>query len=285
MLKKYSMKINFVLIGAVIGLFIGVSIKQAVGETTGVAATCENAVCVPAGASAQWRAGNLILNTSNQFANGLLVPYGNVGIGTLTPTAKLDVVGKVKSSQGFCINDVCVTKWDDLKTMLGVGGGTPDPFASIKTFVSTGVAGPWQNDPVCNTNKVYVRVTGVNRSNPPKGCATPAAHSADCLDLSKHRSYTAAEWIDDTTIQTVVNGPDYPIGNYDFYLSYGTSAKKVGSGSLKSCAAKYEWACGFVIGPSAPILTGYTCNASNVGQTINVPTTNNARVDCTCTAK
>lgn len=38
-------------------------------------------------------AGNLALNSSNAYANALLIPYGKVGIGTASPTANFDLRG------------------------------------------------------------------------------------------------------------------------------------------------------------------------------------------------
>src|SRR3989338_3248738 len=47
------------------------------------------------GPSIQKKAGGIILNTGGAV-NGLSVQFGNVGIGTLTPAAKLSVVGGVQ---------------------------------------------------------------------------------------------------------------------------------------------------------------------------------------------
>ncbi len=43
------------------------------------------------GATGQSKAGNLMLNTDGTLANGLIVANGNVGIGTITPTAKVHI--------------------------------------------------------------------------------------------------------------------------------------------------------------------------------------------------
>ena len=50
------------------------------------------AVPVNVGDNAQIKEGNLTLNATNSFLNGLLVPYGNVGIGTTGPQGTLEVV-------------------------------------------------------------------------------------------------------------------------------------------------------------------------------------------------
>ena len=44
------------------------------------------------GNNAQIKEGNLTLNATNSFLNGLLVPYGNVGIGTTNPQGKLEII-------------------------------------------------------------------------------------------------------------------------------------------------------------------------------------------------
>lgn len=110
-------------------------------------------------------------------------------------------------------------------------------FEKAKVMVSVSPDGPWaQNGEVCNTGKVYSRTIGLDRAKPPKGCASPFA-SKDCLDVTKHREFLANEWLDPFTIQTVVNGPDYPAGKYGMYLSDSkNSVKQVGYATLKTCA-------------------------------------------------
>ena len=69
------------------------------------------------GNNAQIKEGNLTLNASNSFLNGLLVPYGNVGIGTASPTAKLHL-GGTAGTDGIRFPD------GTLQTTAGAGAPT-----------------------------------------------------------------------------------------------------------------------------------------------------------------
>lgn len=62
------------------------------------------------GSQGQSKAGGLILNTGGA-ANGLIVDQGNVGIGTQSPTQKLDVAGYIRAATGLCIGGDCRTSW------------------------------------------------------------------------------------------------------------------------------------------------------------------------------
>ena len=55
---------------------------------------------VNVGDNAQIKEGNLTLNAANSFLNGLLVPFGKVGIGTTNPGQKLSVAGTIESTSG-----------------------------------------------------------------------------------------------------------------------------------------------------------------------------------------
>ncbi len=70
--------------------------------------------------------GNMGLNLDNSYANALLIPYGNVGIGTATPTAVLDVEGSVKmwgTRQIRAINTRYVPTSDGFVVALIFGSG------------------------------------------------------------------------------------------------------------------------------------------------------------------
>lgn len=156
----------------------------------------------------------------------------------------------------------------------GAGGkvAPSKSFEKAKMSVSVNPTGPWvQNGEVCNTGKVYSRTTGLDRTKPPKGCASPFA-SQDCLDVKKHRAFLPEEWVDPFTIMTVVNGPDYPAGKYGMYLSDSKNAvKQVGFATLKTCAVPVKtcrWETrDFVVGPcGGPGCSGTVpCTTANQG--------------------
>lgn len=72
----------------------------------------------------QAKKGNLMLNTDGALSNGLLVPFGNVGIGTTGPDAKLHIQG------GVCIDTDGVCS-DPGAGNLTVGDGTGKINAGI----------------------------------------------------------------------------------------------------------------------------------------------------------
>jgi len=62
------------------------------------------------GSSGQSKSGGLILNTGGA-SYGLIVDQGSVGIGTQSPTQKLDVIGYIRGATGLCIGGDCRTGW------------------------------------------------------------------------------------------------------------------------------------------------------------------------------
>lgn len=62
------------------------------------------------GATGQTKTGGLILNTGGA-SYGLIVDQGSVGIGTQSPTQKLDVIGYIRGATGLCIGGDCRTGW------------------------------------------------------------------------------------------------------------------------------------------------------------------------------
>lgn len=79
------------------------------------------------GGTAQSKIGGLLIATGS-VTNGLIVQNGNVGIGVLSPTQKVDVDGYVKGT-GLCIGSDCKTAWP----------ATP-PTPETDTLASCGVS-------------------------------------------------------------------------------------------------------------------------------------------------
>jgi hypothetical protein len=104
--------------------------------------------------------GALVFNTWNAGTYGEAMRInktGNVGIGTPTPGAayKLDVVGQIRSTGGFCIGEICKNTWAEISgssqwtTNTGniyystgnVGIGTQTPFQKLQVEGAIGATG------------------------------------------------------------------------------------------------------------------------------------------------
>ena len=74
--------------------------------------------------------------TTDQAGGIYNTNVGNVGVGTSTPSYKLDVSGLINTTGGFCIAGVCKTKWSD------IGGGSSQwSNAAPHIFFNTGNVG------------------------------------------------------------------------------------------------------------------------------------------------
>ena len=74
------------------------------------------------GPSVQTKAGGILLN-SGGASNGLIVQFGNVGIGTTNPTAKLYVAGNVQADGGVKVgNDTSTCTEANAGTLRSVDG-------------------------------------------------------------------------------------------------------------------------------------------------------------------
>ncbi len=128
-----------------------------------------------------------------------------------------------------------------------------DQFAQMKVYTSHSANGPFiENGAVCKGQTSYFKTTGVNPNAIIKGCASPSA-AAGCLDISKHRTFLASEWVSGNIVTTITaaESAGYPIGEYSFYMS-GSSGntniiQKVGTALMKSCGTTAP----FVVGPVA----------------------------------
>ncbi|MEN9614208.1 MAG: hypothetical protein RLZZ347_515 [Candidatus Parcubacteria bacterium] len=96
------------LVGALLTLLLSVSVVSA--QWSGPLASPPGKNTLPpihTGSVGQVKTGNLIIegvnDLSQPYANGLLVHYGNVGIGTLTPNAKLEVNTSIGGAPGLRI--------------------------------------------------------------------------------------------------------------------------------------------------------------------------------------
>ena len=108
LIKNTSWWLSAILIGIILGL--GLGIVKAWTEPASSPPEGNLAAPINVGSTGQSKSGGLLLN-SGGATNGLIVEYGNVGIGTTAPSQKLDVVGYVKGQSGLCIGNDCRSSW------------------------------------------------------------------------------------------------------------------------------------------------------------------------------
>ena len=87
----------------------------------------------------------------------------------------------------------------------------------------------------CANQIFYVVTDGVDKSNPPKGCARVAGTSS-CTNPADFRDYTANEWSGNNRIISTGQANQFPVGNYEFFALYGNQIISAGSASLSNCA-------------------------------------------------
>ncbi|MBP9751431.1 MAG: hypothetical protein KBD19_01045 [Candidatus Moranbacteria bacterium] len=100
--QSFAMKVSYWLKVVSLGLILGFGLQFAQAWTAPTQAPPGGNVSGPitVGDVGQSKAGNLALNTSGAYANGLLVPNGNVGIGTAAPNRKLHVLFNNPNADG-----------------------------------------------------------------------------------------------------------------------------------------------------------------------------------------
>lgn len=205
MLKKLSIKTNFVLIGIVIGLFVGVSIRQAFGDTSDPGTVRADSLTVNTGGTANSVGltiahgklvaadGNVEVTNGNVSINaigkeiGLKVWSGNaiilenVGIGVANPSEKLDVQGNIRSvgyvkAGSLCLGNTCINE-TQLKAIIsgGNGGGTVTPG----TMTGTGTVSDPYMCPVSYVSGVQSPLDCKNDPAIKKGCC-PSGNITSC---------------------------------------------------------------------------------------------------------
>ena len=129
-IKKITKEIGVLSIGFTLALVItiGLSISHAWTEPPTEAPGGNLGAPINTSNTPQSKIGSLSVNTGGAYANALLVPKGNVGIGTLSPSWKLEVVGDIKSGGA---NTWGFSTPDDGRTSLYFGQGANN---SIATF-------------------------------------------------------------------------------------------------------------------------------------------------------
>lgn len=116
-MKKIFQQVKIVSLAVVFSL--GLSYVYAWTAPTATPPAGNVSAPINTGDNTQYKAGNLILNDSVlPFANGLIVRYGNVGIGTTAPLRPLHVNGELSLSRNDKVGYI------NISDVNGNGGGT-----------------------------------------------------------------------------------------------------------------------------------------------------------------
>lgn len=144
--QSFATKVSYWLKVVSLGLILGLGLQFAQAWTTPSALPPGGNVSGPVtvGDVGQSKVGNLALNTSGIYANGLLVPNGNVGIGTAAPNRKLHVLFNNPNADGT--NGQLVVE----NTANSVNGVAAMNFRVSNPGASGGIQfslGDWQGSP------------------------------------------------------------------------------------------------------------------------------------------
>lgn len=124
------------------------------------------------GSSGQSKFGGLVLNTGGaQY--GLIVDQGNVGVGTQSPSQKLDVAGYIKAQTGLCLGSDCRTGWTDI------------PGGFVGFFNLSGCPSGWSEF----TNAQGRYVVGLNPGGTIGGTSGTALSNLEDRPTGRHRHH------------------------------------------------------------------------------------------------
>lgn len=217
----------------------------------------------------QTKKGNLIiegLNALNQpYLYSLLIPNGNVGIGTANPSEKLQIVGGKAKADDFCLND-------GVTCLSTVGGGvaTPPPSnANSQGFVTVAATDLAVSGNVAYTSSYgnvlskidisspnspsivkTLNATDGRRLSPPPTTSQSYSSSLRSFFLSGDRLYTAiddgleivslADPANPIYLGKVLNSPSTPLKNPVSLFVAGNYAYMLLPGSINTAMVIYD---------------------------------------------